>query len=97
MKNLQIRILVSDKNLKYKDIADEMNISRQWLSRLMRNTLTPDNETRIINAINSLCERRTMPEEKISRRDELKAMTKGELCNLVLQLEKEAELNYEHT
>lgn len=54
MKNLDIRMLVSETGLKYKDIADEMNISPEWLSRLMRNTLTIDNKVRIMGAIEKL-------------------------------------------
>lgn len=54
MKNLDIRMIVSEKGLKYKDIADEMNISPEWLSRLMRNTLTTDNKVRIMGAIEKL-------------------------------------------
>ena len=54
MKNLDIRILVSENGLKYKDIAKELNISREWLSRLMRNTLTIDNKVRIMGAIERL-------------------------------------------
>jgi orotate phosphoribosyltransferase-like protein len=47
-------MIVSEKGLKYKDIADEMNISPEWLSRLMRNTLTTDNKVRIMGAIEKL-------------------------------------------
>lgn len=47
-------MIVSEKGLKYKDIADEMNISPEWLSRLMRNTLTIDNKIRIMGAIERL-------------------------------------------
>ena len=54
LKNLDIRMIVSEKGLKYKDIADEMNISPEWLSRLMRNTLTIDNKVRIMGAIEKL-------------------------------------------
>ena len=54
MKNLDIRVLVSNKNLKYKDIADEMNISAEWLSKLLRNELTIDNKVRIMGAIERL-------------------------------------------
>ncbi len=54
MKNLEIRLLVSGNGLKYKDIADEMNITRQHLSRLMRNDLSIDNKVRIIGAIERL-------------------------------------------
>ena len=54
MKNLDIRILVSENRLTYKDIADEMNISREWLSRLMRNDLSVKNRVRILQAIGRL-------------------------------------------
>ena len=54
MKNLDIRMLVSEKRLKYRDIAAEMNISREWLCRLLRNELTPENKVRILKAIDSL-------------------------------------------
>lgn len=54
MKNLDIRMIVSEKGLKYKDIADEMNVSRQWLSLLMGKDLTIDNKVRIMEAIERL-------------------------------------------
>lgn len=54
MKNLDIRMLVSETGLKYKDIADELNITPEWLSRLMKDTLTTDNKVRIMGAIEKL-------------------------------------------
>lgn len=54
MKNLDIRMIVSEEGLKYKDIAKEMNISREHLSRLMRNTLTTENKDRVMGAIETL-------------------------------------------
>ena len=54
MKNLDIRIIVSDSGLKYTDIAEEMGVSRVWLSKLMRTTLTPENRDRILTAIKRL-------------------------------------------
>ena len=54
MKNLDIRMLVSETGLKYKDIADELNITPEWLSRLMRNELTTANKIRIMAAIRRL-------------------------------------------
>lgn len=54
MKNLDIRLLVSDSGLKYKDVADELNITPEWLSRLLRNDLTPENKIRIMGAIERL-------------------------------------------
>ena len=52
--NLDIRLLVSGNKLKYKDVADEMNISRQHLSRLLRNELTTENKIRVMAAIQRL-------------------------------------------
>lgn len=54
MKNLDVRILVSESGLKYKAIADQMGISAEWLSKLMKYTLTAENKARIIAAINKL-------------------------------------------
>ena len=54
MKNLDIRLLVSNNGLKYKDIADEMNICRQHLSRILRYELSIENKIRIITAIERL-------------------------------------------
>jgi len=54
VKNLDIRMMVSDYGMKYRDIADEMNISRQHLSRLLRYELTPDNKIRVMRAIDNL-------------------------------------------
>ena len=54
VKNLDIRMLVSDHGLKYKDVADELNITPEWLSRLLRNDLTPENKIRIMGAIERL-------------------------------------------
>lgn len=54
MKNLDIRMLVSENKLKYRDIADELNLSREHLSRLMKNTLSIDNKVRILGAIERL-------------------------------------------
>lgn len=54
MKNIDVRILVSDHGLKYKDIADKLNVTPEWLSRLLRNDLTPENKIRIMGAIENL-------------------------------------------
>ena len=54
MKNLDIRMLISDSGLRHKDIADEMNITPEWLSRLLRNDLTPENKIRIMTAVERL-------------------------------------------
>lgn len=54
MKNLDIRMLVSETGLRYKDVAREMSVSREWLSRLLRNDLTSANKVRIMGAIERL-------------------------------------------
>ena len=54
MRNLDIRVMVAGSGLKYKDIAEVMGISRQYLSLLMRYDLTPKNRERILRAIEEL-------------------------------------------
>lgn len=54
MENLDLRILISQQGIRYKDIADEMNISREWLSRLMRFPLSTENRLRILRAVEKL-------------------------------------------
>ena len=54
MRNLDIRVMVSESGLKYTDIAKQIGISRVWLSTLMRYDLTPENKNRIMGAIVSL-------------------------------------------
>lgn len=54
MKNLDIRMLVSENGLRYKDIADEMNITPEYLSRLLRKELTSENKIRVMRAIDQL-------------------------------------------
>ena len=57
MINQDIRDLVSENGLKYKDIAEEMEISREWISRLMRFPLSQANKNRIMVAINELLQK----------------------------------------
>ena len=54
MRNLDIRIMVSEAGLKYSQIADQMGISRVWLSNLMRYDLSVENRERILKAIREL-------------------------------------------
>ena len=56
MKNVDIRMMVSESKLKYKDVAKEIGISPEWLSRLLRFTLSPENKLRITEAIDRLKE-----------------------------------------
>ena len=54
MRNLDIRVMVSESGLRYIDIAKQMGISRVWLSNLMRYDLTPQNREKILKAIREL-------------------------------------------
>lgn len=54
MKNLEIRMMVSECNLKYRDVAKAIGISPEWLSRLLRKELSPENRERILRAIEEL-------------------------------------------
>ena len=54
MKNIDIRMTVSDLGILYKDLAAQMGISRVWLSKLMRDELSPANRERILAAIQEL-------------------------------------------
>lgn len=54
LNNIDVRILVSEHKLQYKDIAKTMNISREWLSRLMKRPLKERDKQRILNAIEYL-------------------------------------------
>ena len=51
MKNIDIRFLVSDKGIRYKDIAAVMGVKNTSLSRLMRSELSEKSRERIIHAI----------------------------------------------
>ena len=54
MRNLDIRVMVSESRLKYGDVAKQMGISRQYLSLLMRYDLTVENREKILKAIREL-------------------------------------------
>lgn len=54
MRNLDIRVMVSESGLRYTDIAKQMGISRVWLSNLMRYELTTENREKILRAIREL-------------------------------------------
>lgn len=59
MENLDVRELVFDERLRYRDIAREMRISRCWLSTLMsRGPLSAENKLQILAAVARLRERR---------------------------------------
>ena len=54
MKNIDVRVLVSESGVTYKAIAAELGITPEWLSRLMRFTLTAENKARITEAVEKL-------------------------------------------
>lgn len=54
MRNIDVRVIVSESGLTYKRIAEQMGVSRGWLSNLMRYDLTPANRERIMKAIRDL-------------------------------------------
>lgn len=54
MRNLDIRLLVDEAGFKYKDIAYEMGVTPEHLSRLMSEPLKPEMKTRIITALHRL-------------------------------------------
>lgn len=52
--NLDIRILVSELKLTFKDIAERMTVSPEYLSRCMRHPLKPEMRERVMKAITDL-------------------------------------------
>lgn len=56
MKNLDIRILVSQTGITYKAIAEYMGVTAEYLSRCMARELTPGMKIRIMAAISALSE-----------------------------------------
>lgn len=89
MENIDIRILVSNSDFGYKDIAKYLGISRQWLSKLMSHELSTDNKLKILSAINALqnAEPKEIDEREV-RAQELQHMNKNDLVKIILELEK---------
>lgn len=54
MENLEIRMTVSDKKIHYVEIAKKLNVSREWLSRLMRKKLSTEWRCKIWEAIKQI-------------------------------------------
>lgn len=54
MENIDIRTMVYDSGIHYKDIAQELGISPEWMSRLMKEELSQKNKIRIIDVIEKL-------------------------------------------
>lgn len=64
MENLDIRFIVTSSGLTYKAVAQEIGISRYYLSRIMRKPLSPNNRIRILTAIDRLKAREEMKNEQ---------------------------------
>ena len=54
MKNIDIRLMVSESGVHYTDIAKKMGIGRVWLSKLMSRDLDSGRRRQIIEAIEEL-------------------------------------------
>lgn len=54
MRNMDIRIRVSESGIHYKDIAAKLGISPEWLSKLMSRELSPERRQQIKQAIMEL-------------------------------------------
>lgn len=54
MKNLDIRLLVNEKGIHYKDIAAVLGMHNTSISRMMGKELSPKQRDRILNAIDTI-------------------------------------------
>lgn len=54
MKNIDIRMIVSDKGITYRQIAASMRVTPCHLSRLMGKELSSKQRDRILNAIDTI-------------------------------------------
>ena len=54
MNNIDVRVAVAESGFTYRKIAEEIGISPEWLSRLMRHELSDENKKRILKSIDSL-------------------------------------------
>ena len=54
MKNIDIRMIVSDKSVTYRQIAASMGVTPCHLSRMMGKELSPKQRDRILNAIDMI-------------------------------------------
>lgn len=54
MKNIEVRMMVSDAGVTYKAIAKELGITNTWLSAIMRFELSEFNRERITQAVKNL-------------------------------------------
>lgn len=56
MRNLDVRIIVDESGVTYKQIAKELGITPEWVSRLMAEELTSANRERILAALERIKE-----------------------------------------
>ena len=54
MNNLDIRLYVKDSGLLFKDVAEQMGVTPEYLSRALRYRLKPDMRERILTAVREL-------------------------------------------
>lgn len=54
MNNLDVRIFIKDSGLLFKEVAEQMGVSRVYLSRVLKNELKPEMRDRILKAVNEL-------------------------------------------
>jgi len=54
MENLNVRLVVKESGVTYRQIANEIGISSSYLSRIMNKPLSTKNQIRILTAIKKL-------------------------------------------
>lgn len=54
MNNLDIRLYVKDSGLLFKDVAEQMGVTPEYLSRVLRYQLKPEMRERILTAVREL-------------------------------------------
>lgn len=54
MNNLDIRLYVKDSGLLFKDVAEQMGVTPEYLSRVLKYQLKPDMRERILTAVREL-------------------------------------------
>ena len=54
MNNLDIRLYVKDSGLLFKDVAEQMGVTPEYLSRVLRYQLKSDMRERILTAVREL-------------------------------------------
>ena len=54
MNNLDIRLYVKDSGLLFNDVAEQMGVTPEYLSRVLRYQLKPEMRERILTAVREL-------------------------------------------